>query len=292
MQNWDDFRLILALHRHKTLRAAANELGINHATVSRRLATLNRFQGRAIFEPTASGHQATQLGLELIASAKEMEQHSEKALRQWRTSDENSGGAIRLSLPATLGNHLLLPYLSTFCQENPSLDITIHSSYAPVDLNKSEADIVVRASNSPPEQLVGRRLFPYYLGYYAAENYLQSTPEKEQLWIGSDDDSLFDQWVENSPRPGCKIGVRISDIEMRHQYASLGKGLLRGACYMADRNPRLTRLENSKIEPGHELWVLTHPDLKSLPRIKKIMRFLADTLTDNKALISGLKPRT
>ncbi|MEM6828582.1 MAG: LysR family transcriptional regulator, partial [Pseudomonadota bacterium] len=40
MSDWDDYRLILALARTGTLRAAANDLEMTHTTVSRRLAVI------------------------------------------------------------------------------------------------------------------------------------------------------------------------------------------------------------------------------------------------------------
>ena len=49
MSDWDDYRLILALARTGTLRAAAGDLGMTHTTVSRRLAMIEDARGK-IFE--------------------------------------------------------------------------------------------------------------------------------------------------------------------------------------------------------------------------------------------------
>ena len=84
MTNWDDFRLVLALARTGAIRAAGAELGVNHATVSRRLAELTRRRGGAVFERKAGRYEVTVLGAPLLEAAERMEAawlDSERRLR-------------------------------------------------------------------------------------------------------------------------------------------------------------------------------------------------------------------
>ncbi|MEP5486198.1 MAG: LysR family transcriptional regulator, partial [Parasphingorhabdus sp.] len=59
MDNWDDYRFILALDRAGTVRGAALQLGVTHSTVSRRLAVINRRYARPVMERIAGGYQKT-----------------------------------------------------------------------------------------------------------------------------------------------------------------------------------------------------------------------------------------
>ncbi len=82
MNNWDDYRLILALRRAKTIRGAAKALGVNHSTVSRRLAALNQQNGSPVFEQVAGGYHPTRAGEALVSAAAQIETINLKSIRQ------------------------------------------------------------------------------------------------------------------------------------------------------------------------------------------------------------------
>lgn len=287
MKDWDNYRIILALKRAGTLRGAAEQLGVNHATISRRLALINKVYGSPIFERIAGGYRATPLGQELLGSASQIEQITFSADRLHRTKEIGLSGPITLSLPPTIAQYLLLNELDEFTKLYPDIELSLHTSNRRVDLDRSEADVVIRGDNQPPEHLVGRPLFDYYLSYYANRHYLEHTPRAELRWIAKLNDTVQDQWIKNSPFPEVEIGIRIDDIIMRHQSAVAGFGLTRGACYMAEQEPELVRLPGAKPEPAQQLWVLTHPDLRNTPRIKVLMQFLCDAISAKRPLITG-----
>ena len=72
--NWDDYRLILALVREKTVRGAAKSLGVSHATVSRRLAYLNTRPGGPFLQKSSSGLWASKAGQALVDAAEKWRQ--------------------------------------------------------------------------------------------------------------------------------------------------------------------------------------------------------------------------
>src|SRR4029450_6828875 len=62
MLNWDDVRYFLAVARGGSVRAAAGRLGVNHATVLRRIAQLEERLGAQMFEKLPSGYRLTAAG--------------------------------------------------------------------------------------------------------------------------------------------------------------------------------------------------------------------------------------
>ncbi len=287
MQDWDHFRLILALHRAGTVRAAAGLLGVNHATVSRHLAHINTKYEQPIFERVAGGYKATYLGKQLIDAAKKMEDISFSVTRQDRAAEPEISGPITLSLPKPIAQFLLADALVAFTQQHPKVELTLETSYQFVNLDRSEADIVVRGTNYPPEHLVGRRLFPYALCYYCGVDYLASTPKNARKWLSFSPRAEAVKWVAHSPYPSAPMGMQVDDLTFLHNAAIAGHGMIRAACYMADPEPELKRLPGSAPSPAADLWVLTHPDLRDTPKIKALMRFLAETLTSKQDLIEG-----
>lgn len=62
---------------------------------------------------------------------------------------------------------------------------------------------------------------------------------------------------------------------------------MRGACYIADQMPQLQRIGDGKPYPFQDIWLLTHEDLRAVPRIRLLMDYLADYLQRKRDLIEG-----
>ncbi len=287
MDTWDDYKLILTLARERTLRATAEAMGVNHSTISRRLAILGQRFGTPIFERTPDGYRPTDIGQDLVADAEQMDVIAMRGKRLSRTALSSVTGKVTVSIPNTVGQFLLLSELEAFSEQLPDIKLALHSSYELVDLDKAEADIVIRGTHNPAEHLVGQRLFPYALSYYCRKGYLEATPPSERRWIVDPSFEGPPEWLERTPFPKAPVGLRVQDIILRHQAVLAGHGMARGACYMADAEPDLMRLPGAGIEQGLPLWVLTHPSLRNIPRIQATMRFLSNTLRKKKSLITG-----
>ncbi|MBD2841250.1 LysR family transcriptional regulator [Erythrobacter rubeus] len=290
MSDWDDYRLILALARAGTLRAAALELGLTHTTVSRRLAVLQDSRG-AVFEKRPEGYVPTPLGSALIDVAENMEGLALAGARYQRASDKDLAGVVTLSLPEAIAQYLLLEDLLDFAQSYPEIELRVQTSYRFVDLDRSEADVVVRGAFQPPDHLVGRRLYPNCVAYYANREYLETTPRDQLCWIAPGPEARMPGWLENSPFPEIPIAISIDDITARHRALVKGLGLSRGACFMADPEPGLVRLGDAPPEAQQDIWVLTHPDLRYTPRIRLVMDHVASAMTKKRGLVLGELPQ-
>src|ERR1700730_5515079 len=76
MIDWDDVRYFLAVARDGSMRAAAKHLGVNHATVLRRIAQLEERLGAQMFDKLPSGYRVTAAGEEVLELANQMEESS------------------------------------------------------------------------------------------------------------------------------------------------------------------------------------------------------------------------
>lgn len=290
MENWDDYRLILSLHRGKTLRNAAQFLALNHSTVSRRLATLNHKYGTQVFESTAKGYDLTPLGSKLLSTALKIESFAIEGKRLEHAQSIDVSGRINLSIPPAIGQYLLLDELSEFQKQYPQVSLNIQTSYLLADLDNCESDVVVRVSNKPSEHLVGHRLFPIALSYYASKSYLKNNQVSDYKWITNTTDESRASWIAQSPFPLADISLKVEDLVLRHYAAAQGHGMIMGACYIADNMNELTRINQDYTFPHQDIWVLTHPDLRHVPRIKALVAYLVKVLRDKHTLIRGQTP--
>lgn len=278
MENWDDYRLLLAVKQTKSIREAGERLGVNHSTVSRRIQSMNQSHPVNVFESTVSGLEITEYGAVLLQTAIKIQDLMPEQARILASQDFSQSGAVSLSLPPALLQFLLIDDLTQFQQLHPDICLTVFTSYDFADLDGGEADVVIRVSNDPGDELVGHRVCPIYVGYFAARDYLTNTPPEQRVWItGAKND-----WVKNTPFAELQVRYKVDDLVTRHTMAAKGLGIIRGACYIADHYPELVPVID-EFTPFQDVWVLTHKELRDTPRIKTVMQFLLNTIRKNLA---------
>ena len=284
MRDWDDHRLILTLHRLGTLRATGLELGVTHTTVARRLAALEAREPTRVFMRQGRSYRATPYGLERVALAERMEALDFAASRLERQAGNPLSGPLSVSIPQAVLDHLLLDAVAAFVRDYPDIELSVTGTDRLADLDRGEADVVIRGHRDPPSHLVGRRIGSVGLSYYAHRDYLAETPREHWKWLSPSKDA---DWIAASPCPDAPIGYVIHDIQSRFLALKQGHGLSRAACFMADPLDELVKLDGADIIPRYDLWVLTHPDLRSSPKVQALMRTMSETLSERAEQIAG-----
>jgi len=294
MKDWDDYRFALALKQAGSIRGAAQRLGVNHATVSRRLLAMNARLGTPVFERISGRYQPTTDGKHLIAAASDMAQAVYASERAAMGADQKLAGRLVLSLPDVVAQHLLVDALGEFTAMYPGIALVVQTSLGFADLDHREADVVVRITNNPPDHLVGRRLFKYARCHYCTPEYFDRhcmpASTHSPRWLAWPDDPDQPDWIKQSSFPAAPVGLRIAHPLVRHAAAIAGLGLVLDICFVADPEPGLIRLPQAQPVPDRDIWVLTHPDLKTTRRVSVLMRFLTAALLKKRDLIEGHMP--
>src|SRR3954454_7721263 len=94
--DWEDLRFFLCLARSGTLSATARDLRVNHATVARRVASLEDMLGRVLFDRRASGYVLTSEGKAVLDNARVMDESALSVLRHLDSGVQLSG-PVRLA---------------------------------------------------------------------------------------------------------------------------------------------------------------------------------------------------
>src|SRR4051794_14992517 len=90
--NWDDARVFLAVCRESTLRGAARVLGVDQATVGRRVTALEKTLSATLFLRTSDGYALTAVGEAALRSVEKMEQSALELQRQIEGLDDRLTG--------------------------------------------------------------------------------------------------------------------------------------------------------------------------------------------------------
>ena len=289
MMNWDDIRIFVAVAKQQSIRGAAKVLNASHATVSRRIKTLEQDLGTRLFERTDSGYIPTLIGEAMLAHAEHMEDEATTIERVVVGKSTQLSGTLRVTLPEPLLNYLLIEDIRDFANQFPRVQLELHSAYESFNLTKREADVAIRMVKSMDEEhLVGRRMGTYYRAVYASKDYLENTRQHGQpQWIGRLNDPPAPPWLKHSAYPQEVIHHRASNIMVEYAAARAGLGMSMLPCFLGDAAPELVRLADSTQASG-ELWVLTHPDLRYSVRIKLFMEHITQAVKKHANRLAGV----
>jgi DNA-binding transcriptional LysR family regulator len=289
--DWNDLKVFLAVERGGSARAAAVALSISHSTVLRRLQTLETALGTVLFDRTPDGLMLSASGARVLAKAQQIEAEVLEVERDVRGADIRLQGQIRLTVPPPIIRHLLLPHLTAFRADYPDIDLEVVSTYDFSDLGRRDADVAIRFAASPDDHLVGRRLPVFRDAIYASPDYLAGLKgtggQGLPAWIGWPNVTQFTRRVAKTPFAANPVSWRLAGLELQAEAArqSLGMALL--PCIMGDADAALVRMPNSATYDTLPAWLLTHPDLRRMERVRVFAQFLHGAIAKRQRFVGG-----
>lgn len=167
--DWEDARFFVALARHASLSATARALGVNHATVARRIAALEQALGERLFERRADGYALTPAGAEALDAADAMEKAARRLARGG--SARPLEGLVRVSVIPSLADAFLVPRLGALAARHPGIDLEILSDRRLASLARRETDIALRLGPPRDGDVLARRLVSVGFGFYGAQDW-------------------------------------------------------------------------------------------------------------------------
>ena len=289
MIDWNDIPYFLAVADSGTLLGAAKKLSVNHSTVFRRINMLEEKLGLRLFDRLPEGYSLTETGASVIEYARMAEGCIHSFERTIAGKDYQLSGEIRISAPATLAIKYLTPCIAKFRTNHTGIKIDLIVSDAEHDLSRREADIALRATNKPPEYLIGRKICELIWHAYASKRYLEKhgypNTMKELInhkLVGADEPlqriDAYKWFVEEYPSDNfvCKS----SDMRTMTSLCAQNLGVSVLPSDYSDQN--LVKLFKVKPEFKTGLWILTHPDVRHVIRIRTFSGFLYEYLCKQK----------
>jgi len=283
--DWNALKIFIAVAHSNSLVGAAESLGMSHSTVYRRLNEFEDQVGR-LFERLNGRYELTEIGEEMLGHAQRISHSFADIEREIAGKDTQAKGTVRITAPSSFSYHELPKHLVELSKLHPDIQTELLVTNSELNMSNRLADIAIRVTPSPPEHLIGREIRRIKWGAYAAPEYLlqQGRPESlEGLQYhkiigasGALSSHPAFQWLDKHHPTNV---ISRSDDLVAMSYLSqrgLGMALLPDDLMLAG----LVRLFTFKHVKTNQLWVLTHPDLRKVERIKIVMRFLATALSE------------
>lgn len=293
MIDWDDVRYFLAVARGGSVRAAAEQLGVNHSTVIRRVAQLEERLGAQMFEKLPSGYRLTDAGEDVLEFADQMKASSQQLETRVFGRDQGVRGLLRVTLPPFLATHLLMPDFAEFARLHPDIEIEVLSTGEVANLTNREADVAVRNVGDRKNlalNLHGLKGPEMYGGVYMSRDRLAAWRKGATdplRWIVVDDEEI-PVWARKGKVSSTEAPFKTPDAGAQIAAAQQGIGMTRLPCFVGDADPLLTRVPGTDPHLYGRLWLLTQGETRKTKRVRLFTEFASKRLAAYAPLLAGL----
>ena len=289
----DDLLVLLAVSRTGRYSSAADDLGINHTTISRRIAALEDTLGGRVLTRGAGGWELTQLGRGALAAAEAVED----ALRTLVSSDAGAlEGVVRISATDGFSAYVAAPAAARVQRAHPRVSVEIVAVTRRASQQRSGLDIEIVVGQPQVHRAEAIRLGDYLLGLYASETYLDEhgTPQipadlAAHPFIYFIDSMLHVDDLDLAPNftPTMRESVTSTNVfvHVEATRASAGIGLL--PCFMADRHPDLQRILPDAIAVKLTYWLVTRSETLRRPEVSAVVDAIRAVVHEQRAALLG-----
>lgn len=295
MFNWNDLTFFLELARQSRLMPAARRLKVDHTTVSRRIAELEKDLTVKLFERKHEGFVLTDDGHRLFVIAEKMETLALSAAETVGAAPRELVGKVRLATMEGIAAFYLSERLLQFNVQHPQIVVELVTERHLINLSKREADVSI--SFIPPigQRLSVKKAGSFRLGLFASSSYLgrKGTPASRND-LGAHDfvDYVPDlvaipkvHWLLDVLEPD-NVVFRSTSMAVQQNAIAAGQGIGLLPFFSAKKDPRLIPVLPTAVAVDRDLYVSVHEDIQFMGRVRALTRFIADLFERDAAYLN------
>ena len=296
----DDLLVLLAVARTGRFTTAADSLELNHTTISRRIAALEKVLGGRLLSRTVGGWELTDLGRRAAQAAEGVESAVALLGSESERSDQLTG-VVRMSATDGFSAYIAAPAVAALQREHPSLRVEIVTVTRRALQHRSGLDIEVVVGEPQVHRAEAFRLGYYMLGMYASQGYLAEygTPATVQELTEHPLVYFVDSMLQvddlDAPRrlvPSMRDSLSSTNVFVHVEATRAGAGVGFLPCFMADQHPDLVRLLPDDFKEQLPYWMVLRPDSLRQPSVAAVVEALrTQTAAFRQPLLGRPRPR-
>jgi len=290
----DDLLILLAVGRSGRFVSAADELGLNHTTISRRIAALEESVGGRLLVRSAAGWELTDLGREALAAAETVE----SAMRSLAgpRGDRSLEGVVRMSATDGFSAYIAAPAAAAVRRRHPLVSVEIVAATRRVTQQRSGLDVEVVVGEPQVHRAEATRLGDYCLGLYGSREYLAAHGAPTTR-AGLADHALVyfidsmlqvdDLDLARTFAPAMRESVTSTNVfvHVEATRAAAGLGLL--PCFMADRHDDLIRVLPDDVALLLSYWLVARAETLRRPEVAALVDAIRARMDDQRGVLLG-----
>jgi len=297
MFNWNDLTFFLELARQTRLAPAARRLRVDHTTVSRRIAELEKDLSIKLFDRKPDGFVLTEQGHRLFAVAERIEQEVGNIPQALGAEGMAATGRVRVVTMEGIGAFFLAERFAELALKQPGIQVELVTERHLVSLTKREADIFISFVPPSGQRLVIKKVGSFRLALYASPEYVarHGLPKdradlQSHTFVDYVEDLIAIQpvrWLLDVLEP-ANVSFRSSSMHAQQNAINAGIGIGLLPLFSAKRNPRLIPVLAKEIPVYRDVYMSVHEDLEFLARVRHVTRHLVDVFVQQNDYLNQL----
>lgn len=293
--NPDDLLVLLAVSRSAKFTTAAQALGLNHTTVSRRIAALEKALGGRVLARAAGGWELTELGEQAVRVAEQVEA-AVSALGPEGKAPDPIAGVVRMTATDGFSAYIAAPAVARLRRKHPGLSVEVVTMTRRALQQRSGLDIEVVVGEPQVHRAEAVRLGDYMLGMYASRAYLaeHGTPAGLEDLGGHPLVYFVDSMLQvddlDAPRrlvPAMRDGLTSTNVFVHVEATRAGAGIGFLPCFMADLHDDLVRVLPAEIAELLPYWMVLRQDSMRRPAVAAVVQALQEQTAAHRAKLLG-----
>ncbi|MEM6496744.1 MAG: LysR family transcriptional regulator [Pseudomonadota bacterium] len=281
MELWSEMRTAMMVAKLGTVRAAADELGLHRATVSRHIDLLEGYLGTKLFLRHKNGYTATKDGQSLRSVAESANELIASFIEQTHVEKQDLDGDLTIS-GINRALEYISPWIRSFRDMYPGVTIRLIAETRLAQLEHGEADIAIRVGAKPGNlDYVLVPLREFHLGVFGHKSYFESRSiptdcvelEQHNLIAQQFPDGTLDI-VERFGLPASAASIVVNNPSIALKHVRAGDGLSVIAFIDAEDDPDLIEVLPSDPPLSVTVWIVTHVDAHRSSIVQKFVRHL------------------
>ena len=291
----NDLLVLLTVSRSAKFTTAAATLGLNHTTISRRIAALEKALGGRVLSRAAGGWELTQLGTEAVRVAEQVEDAVRGLGDSGRVPDPITG-VVRMTATDGFSAYVAAPAVTKLRRQHPGLSVEIVTVTRQALQQRSGLDIEVVVGEPQVHRAEAFKLGDYELGMYASRDYLSEhgTPATVEELVEHRLVYFVDSMLQvddlDAPRrlvPTMKDGLSSTNVFIHVEATRAGAGIGFLPCFMGDLHDDLVRLLPESLSERLPYWMVLRPDSMRRPAVAAVAQALRDQAVAHEAALLG-----
>lgn len=282
--DWNQVRAVLATAEEGSFSGAARALRTTQPTIGRQVSSLEQSLGITLFERTVRGPVLTEAGQDLIDHVRGMGDAATLISLVASGQSQDVTGEVSLAASDLMASAILPPLLLELQTLAPGVRVRIVASGDLSDLTRRDADIAIRHVRPTQPELIARHIGDFRANHYASRSYLDAAGRPRTVrdladlrFVGSSDLARHVAILQERGIPAYPenfVAITNSGPAM-WEYVKGGLGIALLPEVLGEAEPEVEKVLPNLPSLEFPVWLVTHRELKTSPRIRVVFDALA-----------------
>jgi DNA-binding transcriptional LysR family regulator len=288
----EDLRTFLTVAKLGRLTKAADALGLDHSTVSRRITKFEAQIGQPLFDRSSHSWILTTAGRLLLGPAEAIDEAMKDFDDIFNAREKGIFGTVRVCCPDALGTYLIAPRLAEVVSVDTGPLIELTTSTRNLEDQLRDFDIVVTMERPTGGGVKSWHLSRYDVGFYSTEKYLSTMPPlrvvddiQQHLQVGFIGRTIDVDPLETLQRSLMKSpDLQLMYSALQVQAVLGGAGIAAFPVFVQHMEPKLVRVLPD-YTMSRNYWLTVASSTRQLGAVGKVVEFITKLVEENRELL-------